>query len=183
MQELSNWRGFELAPWLELLDLTKWPVDGRGELQDESEEEEDDEEETASRAVVAFEVATDDGTAERRRSSVSAAGGLLVTSCGEVVRFSHGGGLGDCDASVLCGHAARAGGRGCWIGRAFASVMAAFAPDGASAERHAPFLHYLYGAFVRDEQLGADGAGGAGLQPALRREQVVEARGGLGVVC
>ena len=52
--DFGNWynsRGFELAPWLELLDLTKWPVDGRGELQDESDEEEDDEEETASRAV------------------------------------------------------------------------------------------------------------------------------------
>ena len=70
-----------------------------------------------------------------------------------------GSGLGDCDASVLCGHAARAAtAAGRLDRRAFASVIAAFAPDEASAERHAPFLHYLYGAFVRDEQLGADAA-------------------------
>ena len=52
--DFGNWynsRGFELAPWLELLDLTTWPVDGRGELQDESDEEEEDDVETASRAV------------------------------------------------------------------------------------------------------------------------------------
>jgi hypothetical protein len=68
-----------------------------------------------------------------------------------------GSGLGDCDASVLCGHAARAAtAAGRLDRRAFSSVIAAFAPDEASAERHAPFLHYLYGAFVRDEQLGAD---------------------------
>ena len=60
---------------------------------------------------------------------------------------------------MLCGHAARAAtAAGRLDRRAFASVIAAFAPDEASAERHAPFLHYLYGAFVRDEQLGADAA-------------------------
>ena len=161
--DFGNWynsRGFELAPWLELLDLTKWPVDGRGELQDESEEEDDDEEETASRAVVAFEVATDDGTTQDDDGQVLVLrAAFSLQAVGRLRDLVMGSGLGDCDASVLCGHAARAAtAAGRLDRRAFASVIAAFAPDEASAERHAPFLHYLYGAFVRDEQLGADAA-------------------------
>jgi hypothetical protein len=161
--DFGNWynsRGFELAPWLELLDLTKWPVDGRGELQDESDEEEDDEEETASRAVVAFEVATDDGTTQDDDGQVLVLrAAFSLQAVGRLRDLVMGSGLGDCDASVLCGHAARAAtAAGRLDRRAFASVIAAFAPDEASAERHAPFLHYLYGAFVRDEQLGADAA-------------------------
>ena len=160
--DFGNWynsRGFELAPWLELLDLTKWPVDGRGELQDESEEDEEDEE-TASRAVVAFEVATDDGTTQDDDGQVLVLrAAFSLQAVGRLRDLVMGSGLGDCDASVLCGHAARAAtAAGRLDRRAFASVIAAFAPDEASAERHAPFLHYLYGAFVRDEQLGADAA-------------------------
>ena len=159
--DFGNWynsRGFELAPWLELLDLTKWPVDGRGELQDESEEDED--EETASRAVVAFEVATDDGTTQDDDGQVLVLrAAFSLQAVGRLRDLVMGSGLGDCDASVLCGHAARAAtAAGRLDRRAFASVIAVFAPDEASAERHAPFLHYLYGAFVRDEQLGADAA-------------------------
>ena len=161
--DFGNWynsRGFELAPWLELLDLTKWPVDGRGELQDESEDDEDDDEETASRAVVAFEVATDDGTTQDDDGQVLVLrAAFSLQAVGRLRDLVMGSGLGDCDASVLCGHAARAAtAAGRLDRRAFASVIAAFAPDEASAERHAPFLHYLYGAFVRDEQLGADAA-------------------------
>ena len=158
--EFGNWyngRGFELAPWLELLDLTKWPVDGRGELQDESEEEEEEE---ATRAVVAFEVATDDGSAQDDDGQVLVLrAAFSLQAVGRLRDLVMGSGLGDCDASVLCGYVSRAAtAAGRLDRRAFSSVIAEIAPDDESAERHARLLHYLYGAFVRDEQLGADAA-------------------------
>ena len=71
----------------------------------------------------------------------------------------NGSGLGDCDASVLCGHVGHAATPAGRVDRrAFGGVLDAFATSPSRAAPHAPLLHYLYGAFVRDEQLGADAA-------------------------
>ena len=165
-----NGRGFRLAPWLELLDLSKWPTapdrpagnaSGRPPASAEDEAAEEGRGRPAPRAVVAFEVATDDGSPavddDQRVVLRAAFSEAAVARLRDLVT---GSGLADCEASVLVGQLARAATPAGRIdARSFSAVLGAFEPfteDAGERDRRAGALHYLYGAFVRDADLGAD---------------------------
>ena len=151
--DFGNWynsRGFQLAPWLELLDLSKWPTRDDGEEREEAPPE-------PSRAVVAFELATDDGSIavdEDQRVVLRAA--FSQGAVAKLRHLVHRAGTVDCEASVLCGEVLRAATpAGRLDGASFEAALAKFEPPGAARD-HLGLLRYVFDAYVRDEGLGAD---------------------------
>jgi len=152
--DFGNWynsRGFQLAPWLELLDLSKWPTRDDGEEREEAPPE-------PSRAVVAFELATDDGTvAQDADQRVVLRAAFSATAVARLRALVVDGGTADCEASVLCGEVLRAATpAGRVDARACEAALGAFAPRGARGPAGRGLARYVHRAFVRDETLGAD---------------------------